>query len=745
MAIVASNEIYRKLSSQIESQFPGFIREEGPKFVHFIKAYYEYLEQSGKALDASRGLFDTFDIDRTLDQFIENFRKEYLLNIPATVLADKRQLVKYINGLYRSRGATDSYRFLFRILFDKEIEIYYPSDRILRASDARWVKETIIRVASPYTASPFLYDGKELTGVTSGAKAFTELVRERLISGVTVFELVLRNIVGNFIDGELLTDGTNTATIFTGLGTLTGLTVLDGGAFHNIGDTIQFTSSISPSSGTAKVESMTSQSAVTFKISNGGSGYTLGNTSVTLTGGSGINASVSVTALSNTSLVSFSTDKIKSLQNVVLNAGVKFVTGGANTTAVSAALALANISSTIISALNIKTATIGSINELTLNNPGKDYNTLPAVNVADTHISNFKFNEISSGYLVGSTGTIGNNAIITPFNASGTITSIKLDRNDSEFTSGDTITASNITVGTGTIANTNIDNNSITRTLYRSSSYSPTLTTAIGSAANAIINMTGSYVDSRSTLNSESVLQDNDYYQQYSYVICVSEAINKYRNILYKLVHPAGTKLFTEYSMEATIDLNEYNTITNLIGITSTGRELDAITVTATPVAQVTANASEDETITVAATPVAQVNANASEDETITVDAISSAAQYTLYPSTQIALAYANNIILYYQSISLSSYLGIPSGVLDGTARLAVSVVGTPAFANGILKATTGSISVTGAGSNLMITPVGSSQNYNVYQINAIFSNTSFTIRTEYLPTTANATFKYFV
>ena len=68
MTIVGADEIYKKISSQIDSQFPGFIREEGPNFVAFLKAYYEYMEQSGNVVEATRRIPDIQDIDRTVDE-----------------------------------------------------------------------------------------------------------------------------------------------------------------------------------------------------------------------------------------------------------------------------------------------------------------------------------------------------------------------------------------------------------------------------------------------------------------------------------------------------------------------------------------------------------------------------------------------------------------------------------------------------------------------------------------------------
>ena len=68
MAIVGAEEIFKKISSQIDSQFPGFIREEGPNFVAFLKAYYEYMEQDGNVVSRTRQFYDIQDIDRTVDE-----------------------------------------------------------------------------------------------------------------------------------------------------------------------------------------------------------------------------------------------------------------------------------------------------------------------------------------------------------------------------------------------------------------------------------------------------------------------------------------------------------------------------------------------------------------------------------------------------------------------------------------------------------------------------------------------------
>ena len=826
MSIAGSNEIYRKLSSQIASQFPEFIQEDGPKFVSFLKAYFEYMEQSAKAGERTRALFDIADVDRTISDFISYFQKEFLINIPSNALANKALLTKHINSVYRARGTTESYKFLFRILFDKEVEIIYPSEQILRVSDGRWVKESVIRVGGPFSAEPFILASKEITGATSGAKAFVENVILRKISGIAIYEMSLSNVSGTFKDGEVVSDGTNNSTIFTGIGTLTGLDIIKGGANHVKGDILSFSSPTD--SGTATITSIANNSAILLKITSGGTGYTVGNGSVTITGGSGTGGAADIVTIANTLSRTFSTDRINSLKNVTLNRGTKFVTGGSNTTAVSAQLALANISTQISSGLKFVTMTTGTIDKIIVSDPGLGYSTKPTAYATDSFVSSFGFDDTYNGYYYrsGTGAMIGNNAIITANNAAGSIVQLKITTAGITFTANATITVTNLTQGNSVVSDTYSDNTSVTRTTMRHKTFTPTLTPGGGLVSSAVISLPGSYIDSSSLLDGYSKLHDGNYYQQYSYVIRITETMKKYKNIVEKLLHPVGTKMFSELDMPLFMDLNQYLDITNVIGfIMSLHIGVQTITVSSAQSATANANASGTANLTISSAQSGQANVNASGTANLTISSaqsgqananasgtanltissaesatansnasgtanltissaqsatansnasgtanltISSAesgqansnaigtadltftsahigAKFTLYPSTQIAVQYANNVTQAYAAANIGSYANIPVGIFDNSLRLIVTVVGASKFANGSLKATSGLISNTGAGSNTMITPVGNSENFTQYQVNAIFSNTSFTLRTNHSTAVANATFKYFV
>lgn len=127
----------------LERQIPEHIRGEYELFVKFVKSYYEFLEQTQQ-----RNLEDIRSIENTLEEFVIRFKKELSVLFPTNTLANERFILQRIREFYQARGSKESYQFLFRILFNKDSDVFYPSTQILRASDGKWVQEKSIFVKS---------------------------------------------------------------------------------------------------------------------------------------------------------------------------------------------------------------------------------------------------------------------------------------------------------------------------------------------------------------------------------------------------------------------------------------------------------------------------------------------------------------------------------------------------------------------------------------------------------------------
>ena len=115
----------RKTSSLINEQLPDFVTDEGPKLEAFIRAYYEWMEQSNNAIDVSKNLLSRADLDTTPTDYFQYFRKEIFKNVPDDAVVDKALLAKNIRSMYYNKGSDKSYRILFRALFNEDIDVYF--------------------------------------------------------------------------------------------------------------------------------------------------------------------------------------------------------------------------------------------------------------------------------------------------------------------------------------------------------------------------------------------------------------------------------------------------------------------------------------------------------------------------------------------------------------------------------------------------------------------------------------------
>lgn len=279
-------EIEKNISVLVQNHMPSFYKEEGQDFLAFIKAYFEYLEDTNNTLYKSRRLLENRDIDKTLDEFVQSFVEKYLVGVPDTFVLQptddddrKRFLIKHIFDLYRSKGTQRGYDLLFRLLFNETIEIEIPGDVLLKPSDGNFIRPAFLEVDSAPNLSSLV--NQRIIGQASQATALVEAFRKFFIDGREVNVLSISDLSGNFITGEYVFD--RDRTVFNNAfnsprvtGSMTELTVLTnaGGQNFNVGDVLQIENNDSGIGGTATVASLiSSNGTVTFSITDGGSGY----------------------------------------------------------------------------------------------------------------------------------------------------------------------------------------------------------------------------------------------------------------------------------------------------------------------------------------------------------------------------------------------------------------------------------------------------------------------------------------
>ena len=195
-----------KLSSIVASQLPDFIRSDYPKFVTFLEKYYEWMEQIDRISYETDALKNSYDIDESDSYYLDLLKKDLLPYFPTDLQADKRLFLKLATNLYKAKGTENSIKFLFRALYNDNIEIYLPKEDILKASDGKWTLPLALRIDTNDN-NIFNIAKTLITGQNSKATAVVEKVVRSVDRqlGVSYIEAYVSNVDRLFETGETLT------------------------------------------------------------------------------------------------------------------------------------------------------------------------------------------------------------------------------------------------------------------------------------------------------------------------------------------------------------------------------------------------------------------------------------------------------------------------------------------------------------------------------------------------------------
>jgi hypothetical protein len=266
------------ISPTIAEQFPALYREEGDVLVEFVKAYYEHNESI-----MDRNIPKLRDVDTTLASFLIFFKKKYLQSLPLDTVVDTRFIIKHIQDLYKRKGSEESLRLLFRMFFDEEIEVFYPSTAILKPSDSIWGGAIYLELKPVNTVDDYpIQRGDKLQGDVSGASAFVDNIIFVNFSGTISPIAYLSNVSGTFISDDAITvtrAGVSHAHGKLVLGSISENIIQNASRSPGqvLGDKVKLVSTASGSSATGTISevSTTTSGTIDFIKEDGGFGYVI--------------------------------------------------------------------------------------------------------------------------------------------------------------------------------------------------------------------------------------------------------------------------------------------------------------------------------------------------------------------------------------------------------------------------------------------------------------------------------------
>ena len=524
-----------KVSSIVASQLPEFIRDEYQTFVDFLKAYYDFLETTQQDPASLR------DIDTTLDAFITYFKSELAQKLPYSTV-DERFLLTKIKDLYLAKGSESSFKLLFRILFNKDITIQYPSTQMLRASDGKWNQDVSVFVKI-LVGNPQDIVGK-LVDVVTQSKIVRVLVDRRQYVEVEVdrairisedtYEFILdRRFFGTISVGDQLRYlDSNNNMVFNGLilPTTTGLKVEQPGTGFKVGDL--YTINNFQGYGTImKVSSVDSNGGISqAQFIKFGTGYTTDFTSSIISQKGQDTASTEGVIISRV-------DSFLAPANKAVALGITEKTSGfAESGSINTSDYNLPVSTTLtgtITATNGSTSVTGSGTSFTTQVAFGDYLSLNGIQCLVSSVTNNTTIVLSTAY-TGTTSTLSSVVSLKPAAFDGSYAGLTVR----EF-------------GIST-------SNSIATT---------TTPAIIKVTLGPLAKYPGYYVNNDSFLNDAIYIQDSKFYQAFSYVIKIDQSLETYKTIVKNLIHPSGMAVFGEYDLRNEFTIN--TAIESLIKILS--------------------------------------------------------------------------------------------------------------------------------------------------------------------------------
>lgn len=472
----------------ISSQIPEHIKNDYELYETFLKAYYEWLCQDQHSLYVTDNIQYFSDIDNAPEYFYTYLKNEILNEFPDDVLADKKLLLRYAKDFYERKGTETSYEFLFKVLYNDNISISYPKDNILKASDGKWISEYSLCVKS--------IEGNPFDLVST--QAYTENNEIIYIDNVLltregqydVYRLTFSPTKLTFNVGDKIYSQDKSVVVEI-YGVIKDIEIINGGSGYTIGSIVPINDiSGNGVNAVAKISDINSDNKISgFEIINGGFNYRVGDQIIFTPVKGGYGAEAYVSKITDSEISKQCITTIETEQNVKVQT-VESVR--------------------IEDYIKFDNFEIGSISEIKLVSGGSGYKQLPLISIYQE-----KKYDLPEGY----------GAIINAIsNNAGKITKIEVLNRGIGYIDEQYINIDLTNLG---------DGNAVAK----------------ASIFGGPIQSKGYWKNNDGKLNSTVYLQDNKYYQNFSYVIKSTESINDYRNIVTNIVHPSGTQMYGEINL----------------------------------------------------------------------------------------------------------------------------------------------------------------------------------------------------
>lgn len=193
------------ISPIIIEKLPSFLKTDYRRFYTFISHYFRFLEEQGNPLDILSQFYENLEVNGETDIYIDKIIEELGFTTKKTITIPKKQLVHHLRDFYLSRGSENSFKFLFKILFNNDIVIDYPRKRLFVTSASTYSGRYFIFTTSEHyeqISSYFSSYNLTIQGVSSKEISYVENISPVFSYGKRYLKVQIDSDLKNFRPGE---------------------------------------------------------------------------------------------------------------------------------------------------------------------------------------------------------------------------------------------------------------------------------------------------------------------------------------------------------------------------------------------------------------------------------------------------------------------------------------------------------------------------------------------------------------
>lgn len=217
---------------------PAHLKEISSGLMDVLTAYYRWADLPDNFQNDAKRLVEFTDRDVTTSEFLQYIKNMFLRLFPNKTEANTRHVLMFARDFYAKRGTLASYEFLFRALYNEDVQLIFPSKYLFQTSNGIWVKNTILKCLSTDGDIDKLL-GRRLYGVSSGASALIKSAVFYAVDTDVIGEFTVSDTKGTLLVDEILETRDNQRQVKTRtFGQIGTYTINSGGAGYREGSLI---------------------------------------------------------------------------------------------------------------------------------------------------------------------------------------------------------------------------------------------------------------------------------------------------------------------------------------------------------------------------------------------------------------------------------------------------------------------------------------------------------------------------